>query len=186
MFWKCQKTGHYFLALFWKQNKIKRIKKVWNYPKYYQDGFEKFRWFRILYFQDKRWKLSTFKNLPLQVIYLFLNLKAGWVIVSWLVKFKGDFVEGLGGCIGCIGQLALVFGVRALWDSRSGCRGLLIGVWYRLGTDYNSIKPLDFPEIFPIPKILSLKLFGDSWGNSLQPLLLITTFYFICGERKIR
>ena len=39
-------------------------------------------------------------------------------------------------------------------------------------------------EIFP--KILSLKWFSNSWGNSYIPcFLLIIMLSFICGERKI-
>ena len=40
--------------------------------------------------------------------------------------------------------------------------------------------------IFKFPKILSLKLFGDSWGNSCIPCLYVIIVYrFTCGERRI-
>ena len=45
---------------------------------------------------------------------------------------------------------------------------------------------LDFPDLSNFPKILSLKSFGNSWGNSYVPaLLLIITLRFTWGEKKI-
>ena len=44
----------------------------------------------------------------------------------------------------------------------------------------------DFPDFSLFPKIVSLKSFSNSRGNSYTPcLLLIIAFYFTCGERKI-
>ena len=49
---------------------------------------------------------------------------------------------------------------------------------------YNSMKFWDFPDISQ--KILSLKSFGNSWGNSYKLyLLLIVRLRFTCGESKI-
>ena len=49
--------------------------------------------------------------------------------------------------------------------------------------DYNSIKFWGFPNILYFPKILS---FGNSLDNLYIPcLILIITFRFTCGERKI-
>ena len=50
---------------------------------------------------------------------------------------------------------------------------------------YNSVMFCNFPDI-SFPKILSLKLFGNSWGNSHIPcLLLVIMLCFTCGERRI-
>ena len=51
---------------------------------------------------------------------------------------------------------------------------------------YNSMKFWDFPNLSKFPKILSLKSFGNSWGNLYEPFLLLTiALRFTCGERKI-
>ena len=51
---------------------------------------------------------------------------------------------------------------------------------------YNFMKFLDFADFFYFPKSVSLKSFGNSWGNSYIPcLLLIIVLQFNCGERKI-
>ena len=50
---------------------------------------------------------------------------------------------------------------------------------------YHSSKFWDFPEFSLFPKIPSLKSFGNSFGNSYTPcLLLIIALRFTCGERK--
>ena len=50
----------------------------------------------------------------------------------------------------------------------------------------NSMRFWDFSDISCFPKILSLKLFGNSTGYSYIPcLLLIITLRFTCGEAKI-
>ena len=44
----------------------------------------------------------------------------------------------------------------------------------------------DFPGISYFPKILSLKSFGNSWGNSYIHFLVIIIFFrFICGDGKL-
>ena len=56
----------------------------------------------------------------------------------------------------------------------------------RLGLVYNSSKFWYFPDFSLILKIRSFKSFGNSWGTSYTPcLLLIIMFLFTCGERKI-
>ena len=51
---------------------------------------------------------------------------------------------------------------------------------------YNSRKFWDFPGLSKFPKILSLKSFTNSWGNSYIPsLLLIIALRFTCSESKI-
>ena len=51
---------------------------------------------------------------------------------------------------------------------------------------YNSMKTWHLLNSFYFPKILSLKLFGNWWGNSyISCLLLIIMIRFTCGERKI-
>ena len=51
---------------------------------------------------------------------------------------------------------------------------------------YNSMKFRDFRDLLQFSKILSLRLFGNSWGNSHIPcLLLIITLRFTCDEKKI-
>ena len=51
---------------------------------------------------------------------------------------------------------------------------------------YNSMKVSDFPDIFSFPKILSLVLFCNSWGNLYIPCwFLIITLSFTCREKKI-
>ena len=43
----------------------------------------------------------------------------------------------------------------------------------------------DFPDISEFPKILSLKSFGNSWGKSYIPCLLLTIMLrFTFGENK--
>ena len=57
---------------------------------------------------------------------------------------------------------------------------------YGLALGYNSMKFWDFPNISLFPKILSLKSFGHSWGNSyLLCLLLIITLRFSSEGMKI-
>ena len=47
---------------------------------------------------------------------------------------------------------------------------------------YVSTQIWDFPNIFLFPKILSLKLFGNSWGNSYTKFAILDiTFCFTCG-----
>ena len=53
------------------------------------------------------------------------------------------------------------------------------GVW-ALG--YVSTQIWDFPNISLFPKILSLKSFGNSWGNSYTKFAILDiTFHFACG-----
>ena len=50
----------------------------------------------------------------------------------------------------------------------------------------NSMKYQNFPDILEFLEILSFKSFGNSWGISYIPsLLLIITLLFTCGEKKI-
>ena len=52
--------------------------------------------------------------------------------------------------------------------------------------DYNSMNFWDFPDLSEFPKILSLKSWGKSWGNSSIPYLLLKiALCFNCGETKI-
>ena len=52
---------------------------------------------------------------------------------------------------------------------------------------YNSIKFQNFLDVSLFPKILNLKLFDNSWGNSdISCLLLTIALLFTCGEKKIR
>ena len=45
---------------------------------------------------------------------------------------------------------------------------------------------MNFLEIFLIPKILSIKLLGKSWGNRYADfLVLMIEFRFGCGEEKL-
>ena len=51
---------------------------------------------------------------------------------------------------------------------------------------YKSMNFLDFSEILYFRNISSVKSFGNSWGNSYIPyLLLIITFRLSCGKKKI-
>ena len=51
---------------------------------------------------------------------------------------------------------------------------------------YHSMRFSHFSGFSYFPKILSLKSFRNSWGNSYIPCLyVIVTYRFTCGERKI-
>ena len=48
--------------------------------------------------------------------------------------------------------------------------------------DYVSSQIWDFPKLFLLPNILTLKAFSNSWDNSYTEfLLLVTTFRFTCA-----
>ena len=60
---------------------------------------------------------------------------------------------------------------------------ILAGGW---ALDYHSMKFRHSPNISQVPKILSLKAFGNSRGNLyIRCLKAITAHRFTCGERKI-
>ena len=73
---------------------------------------------------------------------------------------------------------------------------LLRGLWVVLaklnfwkgdwGLGYVFTQIWDFRNISLFPKILSLKLFGNSWGNSYTKFAILDiTFRFTCGESDL-
>ena len=50
---------------------------------------------------------------------------------------------------------------------------------------YHSSKSRDFPDFSLFPKSLSLKSFGNSWGNSYTPYLLLIIVFHLVKHQKV-
>ena len=73
--------------------------------------------------------------------------------------------------------------IAILQQCSASIKGGLAEEWI-LG--YTSMKFVDFSHFSYFPKMLNLKLFNNSWGNSYIPCLLLTiTLCFNWGEKKI-
>ena len=64
------------------------------------------------------------------------------------------------------------------------CQSVISGGDWALGCDF--IQIWDFPNISLFPKMLSLKLSGNSWGNSYTKFTILDIkFHFTCGESDV-